>query len=231
MFEIKIIATGSKGNAYLIRDQGKHILIDPGIPIKQIRAGAAGVNLANLDFALVSHEHKDHSKAVPDLLRLAVPCLMSAGTAGALALEGMPILVLKDSAVTALSGWMILPFAVQHDAAEPLGFLIMTPGGKKILYATDTYYIKYRFAGVTHWMVEANYAEDLLEKNTALDGSIKRRIRQSHFEIGDVQEFFKSQDLTRSERIYLLHMSDGNSDASLFCDAIKKITGLPVYAG
>ena len=37
----------------------------------------------------------------------------------------------------------ILPFEVQHDAKEPLGYLIQyIPTGEKLLFLTDSYYSK-----------------------------------------------------------------------------------------
>lgn len=227
--KIQIHATGSKGNAYTIEDAGRRILIDPGIRFKQLQA-ATDFELAHYDFVLLSHEHKDHSKSIPDLLRLGKNCYMSQGTRDAIGLMHSGALIAADGLAFERSGWRVLPFATQHDAAEPLGFLIQTPSGKKICFATDTYYIRYRFTGVTHWMIEANYSEAYLKENTVLVESVKRRIRESHFEIGNVKAFFAAQDLSKTEEIYLIHLSEENSDRDQFVKEIESITGLPVYA-
>jgi phosphoribosyl 1,2-cyclic phosphodiesterase len=231
MFEIKILATGSKGNAYIIEDGDKSILIDPGISISDLRK-RSNFGLSRLDFALLSHEHKDHSRAVKDLLKNGLAVGMSPGTCEALGLTcAGHICRLKSEVEFKADDWKILPFAVHHDAAEPLGFLIGSPSGKKILFATDTCYINYRFPGVTHWMIECNYSEDLLKKNTRLAGDIKNRIRTSHFEFQNLKIFFENQDLSKTEKIYLIHLSDDNSDEKLFQNEIEKITGVPVFLG
>lgn len=228
--QIKIHATGSTGNAYTIEDTGHKILIDPGIRFKALQE-ATNFELGRYDFVLLTHEHKDHSKAIPDLLRLGKNCYMSQGTRDALALMHSGALIAADGLAFERSGWRVLPFATQHDAAEPLGFLIQTPSGKKICFATDTYYIRYRFTGVTHWMIEANYFEKYLKENTALSESVKRRIRESHFEIENVKAFFAAQDLSKTEEIYLIHLSEDNSDENIFVNKIESITGIPVIIG
>ena len=226
MIEIKILATGSKGNAYTINEGRHSILIDPGIPFGRLNV-LTEFKLQSFDFCLVSHEHKDHSKAVHEIEKLGIPLIMSTGTGKALncyyhnAVSEVPILD--------FCGWDILPFELQHDAAEPLGFLIRTPAGKKILYVSDTYYIQYSFSGVSIYMVEANYQESLLSSNDTIHPVHKDRVRQSHFEIENMKLFFASQDLSKTEKIYLIHLSDDNSDEEYFKSEIEKITGVPVY--
>lgn len=225
--QIKIHATGSTGNAYTIEDTGHKILIDPGIRFKVLQE-ATNFELGRYDFVLLTHEHKDHSKAIPDLLRLGKNCYMSQGTRDALALMHSGALIAADGIVIERSGWRVLPFDVQHDAAEPLGFLIQSPSGKKIVFATDTFYIKYKFSGVTHWMIEANYSEELLRQNKDLPNAVKLRIRESHFGIENLKAFFAAQDLSATEEIYLIHLSAENSDRELFIKEIESITGVPV---
>jgi len=229
MIDIKILATGSKGNCYVIEDGGKRIMIDPGISIKEIRK-KCNFNLSGLDMCLVSHEHKDHCKAVKDIMRIGVPLALSAGTLKHFSPNGSLYIILQDGVVWERCGWRILPFAVEHDAEEPLGFLIESPSGRKICYATDTYFIRYQFKSVTHWMIEANYSEALLQANESLPEDTKSRIRTSHFEINNLMAFFKAQDLSATEKIYLIHLSDDNSNEQEFVKAIQKVTGKPVYS-
>lgn len=226
MIDIKIIASGSKGNAYIIQDGKKRILIDPGISINEL-IQKSGFMISKLDFCLISHEHKDHCKAAYHVSRFGVPLVMSAGTSEKLGLYGVK--AVSEKPIIDLNGWDILPFEVQHDAADPLGFLIRTPSGKRIIYASDTYYIQYQFPGVHIWMVEANYSEAIMEANNDLHPVHKDRVRQSHFEIENLKAFFVAQDLSSTERIYLLHLSDDNSDENYFKTEIQKVTGKPVY--
>lgn len=238
MLEIKILATGSKGNAYIIiesDDDGNYprsILIDPGIRWKLLNE-RSGFMLHNVEFCLISHEHKDHTLSLKDVIRFGIPVVMSHGTMTALDTHPCDIEHLAVSEqpfkIGSRDEWQILPFATQHDALEPLGFLIQTPRGAKILYATDTYYIKYRFRGVTHYMVEANYQKEILDTNDDLHPAHKDRVRRSHFEIENLKEFFRNQDLSRTKKIFLIHLSDDNSNQEYFKSEIEKVTGKPVY--
>ena len=225
MIDIRIIASGSSGNCYLIKDSDKKILIDPGIQFKRIQK-ALDFDVTGLDFVLLSHEHKDHSHAVFDIIKHGVRVLTSDGTANAL---GIAHTRLVSETEGGFSGWKVLPFRTHHDAIEPLGFLILSPSGSKIFYATDTYYISYKFSGITHYMIECNYSKDLLEKNTDLPNNVKCRIITSHFELENVKDFFRHQDLSQTIAIYLLHLSDSNSDQERFIREIQQVTGKPVY--
>lgn len=238
MLEIKILATGSKGNAYIITesdDDGNNprsILIDPGIRWKLLNE-RSGFMLHKIEFCLVSHEHKDHTLALKEVIRYGIPVIMSHGTMTALDTHPCDIEHLAISEqpfkIGSRNDWHILPFATQHDALEPLGFLIQSPQGSKILYASDTYYIKYTFRSVTHYMIECNYKESILAANKNLHPAHKDRVRRSHFEIENLKEFFRNQDLSKTKKIYLIHLSDDNSNETYFKSEIKKVTGLPVY--
>lgn len=51
--EIKVLASSSKGNCYIIN---REIMIDCGIPIRKIRE-KGGFNVHGLSGCLISHEH------------------------------------------------------------------------------------------------------------------------------------------------------------------------------
>ena len=69
--EIKVLASGSTGNCYRIGDGKTEILLDAGIPIKQIRIGC-DFRLSAIAGAFISHRHNDHSKAVCDLAKAGI---------------------------------------------------------------------------------------------------------------------------------------------------------------
>lgn len=127
----------------------------------------------------------------------------------------------------------ILPFDTQHDAAEPLGYLVYSNKTKeKLLFATDTYYIRYKFQGLTHIMVECNYASDILQSNIQeglVPEGLKNRLLQSHFSLEHVKEFLRVNDLSNVQEIWLIHLSDGNSDAKRFKKEIQELTGRMVF--
>ncbi len=174
----------------------------------------------------------DHCKAVKEIMRAGIDCYMSRGTAEALGVSGHRLNIIKAKQQFRIGTWAILPFETQHDSAEPLGFLLVNQAGDKLLYATDTYYIRYKFHGLTHIMVECNYAADILKRNVeagAVPKELKGRILKSHFSLENVKQFLRANDLSRVREIWLLHLSDGNSDAERFKWEIQSMTGKPVY--
>lgn len=231
MIDIQVLASGSRGNCYRVTDGSTPLLLECGIPFREIQKGLQ-FRVSGVAGCLVSHEHKDHSKAVQDVMKAGVDCYMSRGTAEALGVAGHRVHIIEARKQFRLGSWTILPFQTQHDAVEPLGFLLAHRAGDKLLYATDTFYIRYRFQGLTHIMVECNYSLDILKKNVeagAVPKELKNRILRSHFSLDNVKEFLKTNDLSHVQEIWLLHLSDGNSDAERFKREIQELTGKMVF--
>ena len=224
--DIKVLASSSRANAYRISDGKTALLLDAGLSYKELQR-ALGFKTTELTAVLITHEHKDHSRAVADLAKAGIDCYMSAGTKKALGLTGRRIHELWPRVQTQIGTWTVLPFETQHDAAEPLGYLLAS-GQEKLLFATDTYYIRYKFNELTHIMVECNYAADILQENVEAEripAALKQRLLQSHFSLANVKEFRRANDLSKVEEIHLLHLSDGNSDEARFKREIQELTG------
>ena len=191
---------------------------------------ATGHRLTSLSGCLVSHEHLDHLKAAADLMRAGVDCYMSQGTAEAAGLTNHRLKIVRALEQVQIGTWNVLPFDTVHDAAEPLGFLLSS-GKNKLLYLTDTAYCRYRFVGLTHIMIEANYSKEILDCNVEagnLPVAMKARLLRSHMSIDRVLEFLRCNDLSRVREVRLIHLSDGNSDAADFKRQVQRATGKPV---
>ena len=123
-------------------------------------------------------------------------------------------------------------FKTKHDAKEPCGYYIYNKATKEyLLFATDTYYIYNRFKTINYLMIECNYSIKLLQEAIEkgyLTYTQYSRVLRSHFEFENVKQFIKANNNGLKE-IYLLHLSNGNSDSELFKNEIQKLTGVPVY--
>jgi phosphoribosyl 1,2-cyclic phosphodiesterase len=219
--QIEVLASSSKANSYVIRGENETLLLEAGLPIKELKQK---LNFAMPDMCLISHEHGDHSKAVKDLIKLGIDCHMSKGTAEALGVSGHRVKIVGDKYQLETREFVVLFFNTHHDASEPLGFLIMVKNtGKKVLFATDTYYLHNKFQGVNVAMIECNYSKDILDEN---DPPYRDRIVQSHFELENLKEFFRANDLSKLEHVMLLHLSSDNSDETRFVKEITEVTGV-----
>lgn len=230
--EIKVIASGSSGNAYTISDGATTLLLDAGVPLREIQIGT-GFKVRQLAGAFVTHEHKDHSKAMKDLARLGVDVYASNGTIKACGLSGHRFRPVEARKQLDVGTFRILPFDVEHDAAEPLGFLFTSLStGEKLLYFTDTYFLRYRFQGLTHIMAECNYTEEGIRESVA-EGRIPielvPRLVRSHMSLENLLDMLKANDMSTVRQIYLLHLSDNNSEAERMKEAVQRQTGAEVY--
>jgi len=233
MIEITTIASGSKGNCYKISDSTTTLLIEAGIRFPLIREGFS-FKLSQVAGCLISHEHGDHSKAVKNVMKAGIDCYMSLGTARALKLSGHRLKIVRSKELFTVGTFKVLPFNAQHDCAEPYGYLLQSKNGEKLVFITDSFYCRYRFPGVNYYMVECNYSKDLLEKNIKsgiVPEAIRNRIVKSHFELENVKEFFRVNDMSKVKQIHLIHISQNNGDPELFKSEIQKLCGKPVYIG
>lgn len=130
-----------------------------------------------------------------------------------------------------VGSWSIMPFDVQHDVAEYMAscWLMRTVTSFCLPLIPIT---SNTSLGLTHIMVECNYSNEILNENIKSGRTppfMKRRLLQSHFSLENVKEFLKANDLSRVQEIWLLHLSESNSDEELFKEDIMKLTGKVVY--
>lgn len=225
--KLKVLGSGSSGNCYLLQGKEETLILECGLSYKTILKGL-DFNLNNVVGCLVSHEHKDHSKAVHDLIKNGVDVYSSNGTFESIGITGYRAKIIESEKAIKVGNFAIVPFEVQHDAAEPLGFLIYHKDLGKLVFITDSYYCKYSFQDVDHILIECNYSNEILQQKE-LPKNLKNRIIKSHFELDNVKDFLKATDLKGTKEIVLIHLSDGNSNAEQFKEEIERVTGKPVY--
>ena len=233
---IETFASGSKGNAYYISDGETSLLLEAGLRPESLKnlLWQNNIMLTNIDGCLISHEHKDHSASAAYLSHLGIPILASKGTFDALDAKKISRKIILESLVQSrFKTFYIRPFSVEHDANEPLGFLLQSKVlNEKLLYATDTFYLKIKIPAVDYLMIEANYSLEIMQENIAsgrIAEGLANRIMESHFSIDHLIDALNEADLSNLKEIYLMHLSDGNSSEAEFKERVQKATGVPVY--
>jgi phosphoribosyl 1,2-cyclic phosphodiesterase len=230
--DIKIIASGSTGNATKISDGASSLLLDAGINIKRLQS-ETGFTLSSLAGCFITHEHGDHSKAVKDLAKLGINVYSSRGTFDKLKLSGHRFREMNSMETVTVGSFNVMAFDVVHDCAEPLGFLIESKvTGEKLLYFSDTAYIKYTFTGLTHIIAECNHGDHELResvRNEIIDRTLAKRIVQNHMSLERFVKFLNANDMSKVKQVYLIHLSDNNSNAERFKKMVQQITGTEVY--
>ncbi len=229
---ISIFSYGSfsKGNCYILQKGESRLMLECGLPWRKIQQ-ALKFRTSDICGALVSHCHMDHIKGAKDAAKAGLDIYTGQGTAEAINLTGHRINHIKTLVQFKIQNWLIMPFDVEHDAAEPLGFLIQN-GTDKLLFLTDTAFCKYKFKGIVQLMIECNFSNEILEQNIRsgrVEASRKKRLLASHMSLERVKDFLIKNDTSKLIEIYLLHLSSANSDERQFKREIQALTGVPVY--
>jgi len=229
--KLKVLGSGSSGNCYLLQNKNETLILECGLPYKTILKGL-DFNLRDVVGCLVTHCHKDHSKSIKELISNGIDVYSSSGTLKAIDAGDYRVQVIKSENQVSIGDFTVLPFETEHDAVEPLGFLIQHSNMGKLLFITDSYYCQYNFTGLNHIMIECNYSRNILQENIEkglVHPVLANRLLKSHFSLENVKEFLKATDLSNVKDITLLHLSDSNSNAAQFQEEIERLTGKPTY--
>ena len=228
--KLKVLGSSSRGNCYILSTSTGSLLLECGLPWKPIQKGL-NFDLSNIKGCLVTHSHKDHSKAVPDLLKAGIDVYLSKQTKQAVGVnESHRAITVEPLKQFTVGDFAILPFPTEHDCEGSLGYLIQyRPTGEKLLFLTDSFYCKYKFKGLNYIMIESNYIKETLDANIEaglINEAMKPRLLQSHFSLENVKKFLQANDLGSCRRIVLLHLSDFNSSGARMVKEIEKLTGI-----
>lgn len=226
--KISILGSSSAGNCYVLQNDNEALVIEAGVRFDEVKQ-KLDFNLSKVCACLISHEHGDHSGYWSKFAEYDIPLYMSAGTAEALQAKAN---VIKAGAQFKAGRFTVMPFNTKHDAAEPVGFLISHAETGTILFATDTYYLPNRFAGLQHVMIECNYIEANLRSNIEaglIPHNVALRVRESHMELQTCVDALCANRLTNVVDIYLLHISEGNGDPEQMKRTVVQATGKRVF--
>ena len=133
-----------------------------------------------------------------------------------------------------LGTFRIFPFRTEHDTPEPVGYLLYSRvAAEKLLYFTDSYYIKARFSGVTHIIGECNYDSDTMwSKVDAKETQAFRakRLFVSHMSLDTFCDFLCSiEHREKLKQIYICHLSEDHGNSDKIKETIERLTGAEVY--
>ncbi len=186
MLRFKNLGSGSSGNATVIEAGGLsplRLLVDCGLGIRQLQArlAAAGLHAEDIHAVFITHEHGDHIGCARALsLRYRIPVWMSRGTHVAMGspdFEGL-LHFARDGIKIDLGGMELTPFAVPHDAREPLQ-ISCTDGSAKLAVVTDlghaTPHVLQHLSACDALMLECNHDSDMLARS-AYPYFLKRRV-------------------------------------------------------
>ncbi len=203
------IASGSKGNAYLVEEDGEAILIDCGVCYKKLK---------DIEFSavLVTHSHTDHVSGLKALLnRRDLPVFANAMTAETVVHEcGVPedaFVCFENGQTFDIGPFSVSPFSIPHDTSDPVGFLVRTAKctyfhGTDIGTPLDSIGLKLAEADVA--TLESNH-DSVMLKTSGRHPSLIRRIAgpRGHLSNDEACDLVRRFAQPKLKRLALAHLS------------------------
>lgn len=230
--KLNVLGSDSNGNCYILQTNKEALIIEAGVRMSEVKK-ALKWQISKVVGAVISHEHNDHAEHIKDFIAngitvLAHPCVFKA--------KGIENLSFRKE-IHPHQGYIVGGFKVRtipvcHDV-PCLGFVIEHEDMGKLLFITDTMMLEYRVPNLNHILLEANYADDILQAKIdagLVPLSMKPRLIHSHMEIRTTKDILQDSDLSGVNEIVLIHLSNGNSNEERFVREVKEVTGKPVYA-
>ncbi len=119
--------SGSKGNCLLIKSEDTNILIDVGVSFKKIKEALFNLNLTidDIDAIFITHEHKDHCSAVPQILKNTdINIYATSGTIEGMNFPGDNYVTIDNLSNIMIEDLKISYFPTSHDCIMPCGYII-----------------------------------------------------------------------------------------------------------
>lgn len=220
--QLCVLASGSAGNASIVRSPSGVLLIDAGIGPRTLakRLDGTGVRLGDVSALCLTHLDGDHfsSSWIATLLRLGIPIYCHEDQVDFLAARAPGVVSLLrpfgDDTFSPIDGLVCDPVPFAHDRSGSHGFVI-DGFGYRIGYATDlghvpNYFFE-RFRDLDTIALESNY-DRRMQVESGRPWVLKRRIMSGHGHLSNLQALAAIRKLLdRSRRlpdhIVLLHRS------------------------
>lgn len=228
--EIIILGSGSKGNSTLLITDSKKVLIDVGFSYPKTKMILEKYNLSlnDIDFILITHEHKDHISGLASIVKHAkkqvyIPTQMFKAINKIIDKDYINLI---DDEKFQIDDLNIRFLHTSHDALYPVGFLIEDT--KSLLYMTDTGYIsknnlKY-MKNKNIYIIESNHDPKML-----MDGPypyiLKQRVLSDKGHLSNEMTGKYLNDLigNNTKKIVLAHLSETNNLEDLAIQTVRDI--------
>ena len=216
---LKTVESGSSGNCYLlIASSGETLILDCGIPIKEIKKGLDW-KIKDVVGVLCTHKHLDHSKSAKDFETMGIPIYKPYETLPMNQFLANSYFTVRPFNITTLDGsWT-------HTNADgtpcPIyGFLITHKEMGRMLYITDCEVVKWKFKDINHILLGVNYDKDLIDRdNTGKANHVFR----GHLSINTACDFVRANHSDSLQNVIMCHLSSENADKDSFIEKMKKV--------
>jgi phosphoribosyl 1,2-cyclic phosphodiesterase len=192
-----------------------------GLPMKRVASSLSSIKKSKADLRgiLITHEHSDHIKNL-SMYKGKVPIYASKGTVEYSDHEVVPFDSFEIGSLT------IIPFRTSHDAANPVGYVVIS-GKSKLVYLTDSGYVPDEsldyLKDADYYIMESNHDLKMLLKSNR-PAVLKRRIKGDEGHLSNVDSAIYLSELVgpKTKEIYLAHLSEECNLPELALEAYRK---------
>jgi phosphoribosyl 1,2-cyclic phosphodiesterase len=214
------LASGSSGNCYVLKDnKGKMLLLDAGIPIMKIKKGCDW-KVSDIVGCVATHKHGDHSEAVSDLEEMGIPVYKPyednsyIGGYGEFRIVSVPMNDVHGH--------------FKHTDADGTecpcyGFIIEHPEMGRMLYITDTEFVRWRFKDIDHILVSCNYQKKYISEDVT---GKRLHVIKGHMELETCAGFVEANTTNALQNVIICHLSANNAVPEEMVTRIKKTAGM-----
>lgn len=221
--KLKVIGSGSSGNCYLLDDGEEILVLEAGMPFAEVKE-AIDYQTSRIVGVLSSHEHGDHRKYLHEYEEAGMPVARGKHVYYMMVRQEE---YLCQRYYQHFGRFMVRSFKVVHDV-PCYGYVIDHPDMGRLVFVTDTEYVKYVFPGVTQIMIETNYAQDILDENMnngEIPKVLRDRIMKSHMSFDTAKKMVEANKSSELRNVIMCHLSSRNSDKKRFMDEMQEVAG------
>jgi phosphoribosyl 1,2-cyclic phosphodiesterase len=227
------LASGSKGNAIYLGTKETKILIDAGISYKQLqlRLSEIGVDVADIEAVLITHEHMDHIAGLKTLCTHSKVCVISNAETAKGIYQNLQFLprfkIFTTGEAFEFKDLRIHPFSVQHDTLDPVGFVIETQN-LKLGFCTDLGYVTSlvvsHLQGCDYLYLEANHEpESVYASNRSYIYKQRVLSRQGHLSNQESSNLLLSVMHKNLKHVHLAHLSSECNSEKGALQSIRRV--------
>ena len=218
------LASGSQGNCHALSDGGRTLLVDAGVSLRQIRQRleVLGWDPGAVRALALTHEHSDHVGAVGVILRRTDWRILATAELRTALWAAQRVEIPHDRWIEIQAGrpldwegWRVLPFALPHDATDPVAFRVEAAGCQAAV-VTDlghaTALVADHCRDLDLLVLEANHDVDMLREGS-YPPQLKARIlsRVGHLSNAAMAELLDRVRSPRLRAVVLAHLSESNN--------------------
>jgi len=226
MAKVHVLGSSSEGNGYIIETSEGYLLLEAGVNPNAIWK-KIGHKRKKVLGCLVSHSHGDHCKYVKNIAERNINIYCNKDVADTKELPADRTWVVTPYKWFSIGNFRVYPFECKHDVPN-YGYIIKHPEFEPLLFGTDTYAYPYNFNGIKHYLVEANYSDEILA-NSDIDTTQRNRLMQSHMSLDYCIKFLEECNAQEADTITLIHLSARHSNADEFQKRVQDEFLVPTY--